>query len=334
MTIHVVLLGFGTVGQGVYQTIRTHQRELKELLGQEVRVEGILVKNDKKPRSISSGVVVTTDYNALLNLPKVDVIVEAIVGREPAFTYVKGALNKGIPVISANKEMVAHKGKQLKKIASYNSVDFSYEAAVAGGIPVIGVIKELLHVNRIYKIEGILNGTSNYILTIMRVKNYSFEKALQLAQDKGFAEADPSNDILGTDAFYKLMILSDLVFGTQPDWETVMLKGIDQLTLDDINVAKDKGQRIKLIATVEKDDNNHLTASVQPIYTSSEHPLYGIEGVDNAVNIKTDLLNDLLLKGPGAGALPTASAIIQDVTLVAMNDNTPQKLSKLTLSGY
>ncbi|RLQ91181.1 homoserine dehydrogenase [Falsibacillus albus] len=316
MTINAVLLGFGTVGQGVYQTIHTHRKELKELLGTDIEIKGVLVKDEHKIRPIDQDILVTSNFSDLLKIPQLDLVIEAIVGCEPAFTYNKAFLQKGIPVVTANKEMVAHKGSELKRISEKNDVSFSYEAAVAGGIPVIGVISRLLHANRINKIEGILNGTSNFILSTMRKEQTSFEETLQRAQEKGYAEADPSNDILGRDSFYKIMILSDLVFGGQPDWEQTECTGIDEVTIENILKAQEVNKRIKLIAAVERDESETIKASVKPVLLDSEHPLYAVEDVDNAVNIQTDLLGNLLLKGPGAGGLPTASAILQDVALL------------------
>lgn len=315
-TINVVLLGFGTVGEGVYQIIKSRHDQYKEHLGLDINVKGVLVKNEQKVRHIDQDVKVTSYFSELLNMDDIDVVIEAIVGFEPGFSYLKQVLARGIPVISANKELIAHKGKQLKQLAQYNDTEIYFEASVGGGIPVIGVINNLLHVNDIRKIEGILNGTSNFILTTMRETGCSFDEALQIAQDKGYAEADPSNDVLGWDAFYKLMVLSELVYGKQPVWDHVKRMGIDQVTLEDIQEADQRNERIKLIASLEKNEDGGLSASLHPISVDSLHPLYGVEGVDNAININTDLLGDLMLKGAGAGALPTASAILEDLTLL------------------
>ena len=316
MPINVVLLGFGTVGESVYRTLKSHQDELREIIGCDIHVKGVLVKDDQKIRKIDQGVLVTTSFEELSQLPNIDVAIEAIVGVEPAYTYAKVFLNKGIPVLTANKEMAAHKGAQLKKISEYSGVEFLFEATVGGGIPIIGVLKHLLHANRISKIEGILNGTSNFILSTMRNEHASFQEALELAQAKGYAEADPSNDILGRDSFYKIMILSELVFGFQPDWKKIKCEGINAITSQQITEAGSGNGRIKLIAVVEKDSKGHISASVKPVTVKDDHPLYNVEGVDNAVLIHTDLLGELLLKGPGAGGLPTASAILEDLTVL------------------
>ncbi|RDI37914.1 homoserine dehydrogenase [Falsibacillus pallidus] len=314
MPINVVLLGFGTVGESVYRTIASHQDGLRNILGTDIVVKGVLVKDARKSRNIASDVLVTTDFKKLLELPNIHAAIEAIVGVEPAFTYGKQFLNAGIPVITANKEMAAHKGGKLRKEAEANGTEFHFEAAVAGGIPIIAVLKQLLHANRISKIEGILNGTSNFILSTMREEGISFAEALERAQRNGYAEADPSNDILGKDSFYKLMILSELVFGKQPEWDEVDCTGINELVLNDLEEAGAGGKRIKLVASIGKDENGNLTAAVEPHSLDENHPLYHVEGVDNGIVVHTDLLGRLFLQGPGAGGPPTASAILEDLT--------------------
>lgn len=313
MTINVALLGFGTVGQGVYDTIRTHQEALYQALGDEVRVVEILIKNVDKVRRIHQGVHVTTRFQEVFSNHRIDVVIEAIVGCEPTFDYLMKTLEKGIPVVTANKELMAKKGALLKNIAKENQTTLDFEASVAGGIPILRVINDCLRINQIEKVEAILNGTSNYILTSMREDDLLFETALANAQKLGYAEADPANDILGWDAFYKTMILSDLVFGQQPDWHDAYRVGIEAVTKEEIQHALNSGEKIKLIASLSRGADNHIHAGVKPTRIGRDHPLYGIEGVDNAIRIKTDLTNDLVLSGPGAGALPTASAILGDV---------------------
>ncbi|WP_433746656.1 homoserine dehydrogenase [Falsibacillus pallidus] len=314
MPINVVLLGFGTVGESVYRTIASHQDGLRKILGTEIVVKGVLVKDARKPRNIASDVLVTTDFKKLLELPKIDAAIEAIVGVEPAYTYGVKFLNAGIPVITANKEMAAHKGEKLRREADANGTEFHFEAAVAGGIPIIAVLNQLLHANRVSKIEGILNGTSNFILSTMRGEGISFDEALKRAQRNGYAEADPSNDILGKDSFYKLMIISELVFGKQPEWKKVECTGINELSIKDFEEASAGGQRIKLVASIGKDEDGNITAAVEPQSLNETHPLYHVEGVDNGIVVHTDLLGRLFLQGPGAGGLPTASAILEDLT--------------------
>lgn len=242
-------------------------------------------------------------------------VCEAIVGTEPAATYLKKSLQAGKHIITANKEMFALHGKELKELAEASGCQIGYEATTGGGIPIIQTISQLLKVNHIHKVSAILNGTSNYILSEMRNKGLSFDEALSQAQALGYAEADPVNDIEGFDSFYKLMILSDLIFNEQPDWNAVKRVGMTNVTADDINKLNADNKRIKLVATLERIKGN-LHAKVEPVSLSKTHPLFAVEGVDNAIAIETDLLGQLTLTGPGAGALPTASAMLEDMDTI------------------
>lgn len=314
-SIKVALLGLGTVGQGVYETIQTHQEKLFEVTGKSVEVVGVLVKDAQKNRMIDPNVIVTTNVEELLAIEKLDVVFEAIVGIEPANTYIRRFIEKGCHIVSANKELLAHKGKELTQLAYDNRCFLTFEAAVAGGIPVLRTILQLLQVNGITKLEGILNGTSNYILTNMRKQKTDFHDVLKEAQSLGYAEADPSNDIHGTDAFYKLMILSDLIFEKQPSWENVKKIGIQHVAQNDLSVGEELGLRLKLIASLQKEVNG-INAYVRPVFVHEDHPLYNVEGVNNGIVVETDLVGTLLLQGPGAGAKATASAMIEDFVYI------------------
>ncbi|RNF40147.1 homoserine dehydrogenase [Planococcus salinus] len=313
--VNAAILGFGTVGEGVYRTIQSHQEELEAALGKPVKVVAVLVKNEHKSREIETDVLVTTEIEEIFNLPDLHVIFEAIVDKEPSFTYLKQAIAKGCHVITANKEMFCYHGQELLDLAQKQRVGVGYEASVAGGIPIIQTLQQLLNINNVTAIQGILNGTSNFILTEMREQKQSFEAALALAQQKGYAEADPGNDIYGCDAFYKLMILSGLVFGEQPDLKSVKINGITGITLEQIELADQWGLRFKHLASIEK-KQERLHASVTPVLVSQSHPLYHVEGVDNAVNVTGDLVGDITLQGPGAGMYPTASAMVEDLVHV------------------
>ncbi|CAM3852182.1 homoserine dehydrogenase [Mesobacillus zeae] len=317
-TIKIALLGFGTVGQGVYHTIRTHQRELASILGKKVEVAAVLIKNKERDRGIEDGILVTDNFEDILAINGLDVIVEAIVGREPAFSYLQKAIYRGCHVITANKEMFAAHGTELKKLAGIHGVTIGFEATVAGGVPVIQTVLQLLNVNRIKKIEGILNGTSNYILSEMRTAGKSFEEALIAAQEKGYAEADPTNDVEGYDAFYKLMILSEIAFGGKPDWDDVPREGISSITGEQIKQAEKLGLRFKLIASIQR-AGGKITGSVRPTLVSESHPLFNIEGVENSVSIEADIVGRITLQGPGAGMYPTASAVIEDLIHSLLN---------------
>lgn len=311
-SIKVAILGFGTVGEGVYKTIETHQQELEAVLGKKVEVAAILIKNKEKDRGIHPGILVTDDFEEIIELSQLDVVVEAIVGNEPAYTYLQRAIKKGCHVITANKEMFANHGTALKELAAQHDVSVGFEATVAGGVPVIQTIQQLLNINRIKKVEGILNGTSNYILSEMRANGQSFSDALKAAQEKGYAEADPTNDVEGYDAFYKLMILSEIAFGGKPERETVPREGITAITGEQIKEAEKLGLRFKLIASI-KLSGGKIIGSVRPTLVSKSHPLYPIEGVENSVSIEADIVGRITLQGPGAGMLPTASAVIEDL---------------------
>lgn len=310
--VKIGLIGYGTVGSAVGRTIRSHQENLQTIFGKEVQVAGVLVRDKQKYAGQVSDTLLTDEAAELFAIEKLDVIIEASVGIEPAFSYLSEAIHRGCHIITANKELIASRGAELKRLAKQKGVRLEYEAAVAGGVPVIGTLKQLLHINRVVKVEAILNGTSNFILTEMADKGLIFEDALRLAQEAGFAEADPANDVDGWDAFYKLMVLSDLLFEAQPDWEKVTRRGIRSVSAQDIQEAAGRGWKIKHVATLEN-AGGEVTASVEPVILSADHPLYSVDGVDNAVCIEGDLVGKLKLQGPGAGALPTASAIVEDL---------------------
>ncbi|WP_349410080.1 homoserine dehydrogenase [Pseudalkalibacillus sp. SCS-8] len=310
--LKVALLGFGTVGSGVYEIIQSQQQRLNEILGRKVEVVAVLIQDEKKQRTIGDKVLVTSDIQRILQFPDLDVVIEAIVGVEPGYSYLKQVLEKGCHVVTANKELFAHKGAELKALATANQVTVSFEASVAGGIPIIGTLNQLLQGNQITKIEAILNGTSNYILSQIRQKEWSFREALSAAQTAGYAEANPSNDVDGHDTFFKIIILAELLFRIKPDWRSIVRKGIRHITSRDIQLAEIFGFRIKHVATLVWNDRN-VHISVEPKVVSSEHPLYEVEGVDNALVLSGDLVGDIKLQGPGAGKFPTASAIIEDL---------------------
>ncbi|CAM3854502.1 hypothetical protein GCM10009865_53300 [Aeromicrobium ponti] len=317
--ISVGLLGFGTVGKGVYETINKHQGRLQAILGKQVKVSAILVKNVDKHDLPDKDVLLTDDFQKIIELPKLDVVIDAIVGKEPGYTYLRQAVTRGCHVITANKEMFAHHGSELKTLAKEHNVSLGFEATVGGGIPIIQTLKQLLNANKIERIEGILNGTSNFILTSMREEKLSFETALKIAQEKGYAEADPENDIEGYDAFYKAVVLSELVFGKTPEWEKSTRKGITDISIEQINIASSLGLRFKHVASLEK-EKNEVRCTVKPVLVGESHPLYRVEGVQNAVSIDADIVGNISLQGPGAGMFPTASAIVEDLIHLGTND--------------
>ncbi|WP_051353242.1 homoserine dehydrogenase [Thalassobacillus devorans] len=316
--IKAALLGYGTVGQGIHEVLHEHQERFRTLLGKEVEIVAILVQNPSKYRDLPENIVVTKDFEKIITIPELDVVFEAIVGEEPALSYLTHALEKSIHVITANKMMFAKHANSLLEKARENHVKIGFEATTAGGTPVIRTIEQLLQVNQVEKIEAILNGTSNYILTAMSERSIDFETALAEAKEKGYAEADPANDIDGTDAFNKLMILSQLIFNEQPVWNKVEKTGIQDITSTAIQTAQENNEKYKHIAVIGK-EGDQLKAEVSPLLLSSSHPLYNIDGVDNAIAITSNIVGTITLIGPGAGKLPTASAMVEDLVDIFQN---------------
>ncbi|WP_175615629.1 homoserine dehydrogenase [Piscibacillus halophilus] len=311
-SIKVALLGFGTVGSGVYEVIESRQNQLRQLVGHPIEVVAVLVDDISKERKMGSHVFVTDDFQEILALPDLDVVVEAIVGVEPGYTYLSHAIDQGLHVVTANKELFAHKGFELQKRAKDQGVELKFEATVAGGVPIIGALTKLLQVNQVLKIEAILNGTSNYILTKMREEQISLEKALTEAQALGFAEANPTNDIEGYDALYKIMILTELLTGRKVNQNYVRCAGISTISTDDINQANLRHERIKHVGVIEI-SGEKVFSEVSLLTVSESHKLYSVEGVDNAVLVTGDLIGELVFQGPGAGKYPTASVMVEDL---------------------
>jgi homoserine dehydrogenase len=312
-SIKVAILGFGTVGEGVYRILQEKREEIKQSTGFTVDVVSILVKDKAKRRMPIQGTKFTDDIQEILNNPEIDVVFEAIVGEEPAYTFLSDAIEKGCHIVTANKKMFAKHGPALLKHAGFRNVQVGFEATTAGGVPIIRTVSNLIAGDRIKRIQGILNGTSNFILTKMRDEESSFKEALLHAKQKGYAEADPTDDVNGTDAFRKLMILSSLAFGKQPDWEDVPVVGIDHLESEDIVDATEGGFRYRHVADIWRDEKGKLQATVGPVLIGANHPLFSIDGVDNAVIVYTEYLGQLTLVGPGAGMYPTGSAMVADL---------------------
>ncbi|GGE67017.1 homoserine dehydrogenase [Priestia taiwanensis] len=324
--VKVALLGFGTIGYGVYTNITNEQNTIQNVVKQTVKITGALIRDPHKERSIAKDILLTTDFHELLAKEKPDVVIEAMGGIEPTLTYIKDALNAGCHVISANKDLIARHGKDIEEIAKANNVFFAYEASVGGGIPLIRTIKELLQFNHIEQIEAILNGTSNFILSYMRSEKASFEDALEIAKAKGYAEPDPTNDVEGYDPFYKAMVLSNLMYGAQPHWEDVFVEGISKVKTDELLLAETLGFRLKQFVSI----NDALQVSVGLHFVDNTHPLYGVEGVDNAIRFKAKTLGFLTLQGPGAGANATSSAIIEDLVSFYTKEKVVPEVPKQT----
>lgn len=292
----IAILGFGTIGSGVYEIARANGIEVKKIL--DIRDIGMDI--------------VTRDFNDIVNDVEIDVVVETMGGVHPAYDYAKAALESGKHVVTSNKALVAACGEELKSLAESGNLKFLFEAAVGGGIPIIRTINECLACDEITEIRGILNGTTNYILTQMDITGVSFEEALKDAQKLGYAEADPSADVDGWDTCRKIVILGWLISGKMLDFEKVPTTGITKITKEDINCAKASGKTIKLVGTVRK-DGGELIAKVEPEIIDSTDELYSVSDVFNAVVVKSKYLGTSMYYGPGAGKLPTATAVVADI---------------------
>ncbi|MBM7665501.1 homoserine dehydrogenase [Solibacillus kalamii] len=311
-TIKAAILGFGTVGQGIYHILNEKRQELREKLGVELEVAKILVTDASRERVPGTKHLMTESMDDVLAENNLQVVFEAIVNEEPAFTYLKRAVEAKCHVVTANKVMLAKRGEELEALAKVNGVFVGFEATVAGGVPIIKTMKNILLVNEVSCVQGILNGTTNYILTKMRAEGWSFEQALREAQQLGYAEADPFNDVSGQDAFKKLMILSSLAFGEQPNWADVEVIGIDTISSEQVAEATAQGLRYRHVAEVEKLEDGTIHAKVAPLLVNNEHPLYPVDDVFNAVTMETNYIGTLSVIGPGAGMYPTASVMVED----------------------
>lgn len=310
--VQIGVLGLGTVGTGVVELIELNQDSIAQRLGDNIRVKKIFVKNPNKRRPDIAAGKITYNVEDILNDPEISIVAELMGGEEPALTYIKKALSNGKHVVTANKEIIAIHGKELFELAASNNVKLLFEASVAGGIPIIQPMKKCLIANKISKIMGILNGTTNYILSQMTEKNKNFEAALKEAQDEGYAESNPEADIKGYDAARKLAILSSIAFNTRITPEYIHTEGIDSLELADIEYAKELGYSIKLVA-VGKRHEDEVEVFVSPMLLKEIHPLAGIRGAFNAVLIEGNAVGQVMFYGPGAGKMPTASAVVADI---------------------
>ena len=312
----IAVLGYGTVGSGVYEVIKRNGAIVNKNAGEEVEIKYVLDLRDFPGDPVEK--ILVHDYDVILNDEEVSVVVEVMGGVEPAYTFVKNALLKGKSVCTSNKALVAAKGPELIKIARDKNINFFFEASVGGGIPIIRSLNQCLTADDIEEISGILNGTTNYMLTRMADEGWEFEEALKTAQDLGYAERNPEADIDGWDACRKIAILTSLYTGRNTDYEKVYTEGITKISAKDIRYAKELGFKIKLIAESQKTDAG-LVAMVAPIMLKKSHPLYNVEDVLNAVYVRGNVLGPAMFFGSGAGKLPTASAVVSDVIAAVKN---------------
>ncbi len=307
--IHTAIMGFGTVGSGVAKVIENNAGEIRKKLGEVLNVKTVLVR---RFRDCPYRARMTDDFRDIEQDPEIQVVVETIGGVEPAYEYTKRALLAGKHVVTANKQLVAERGCELLELARERRVHYLFEASVGGGIPILHPLTECMSANHIEEIYGILNGTSNYILTRMVRSGASFDGALAEAQRHGYAEADPTADVDGLDAGRKICILADLAFGHQVNPSAVPMEGIRGITLRDVNIARRGGYRIKLLGRAVRLPNGH-TAYVAPHLIPETLPVANVEDVFNAIIVRGNATGEVMFYGRGAGELPTASACVADV---------------------
>ena len=308
--IKIGLIGLGTVGTGVFKTLKPFEN---------IEITKIAVKNINKPRNIENldNSILTTDCYEVVNDPKIDIVCELIGGVEPAFSLIKKAIENGKHIVTANKELLAKHGEELFNFAEKHNKVVLYEAAIAGGIPLIMPIKTILAGNKINKIEAILNGTTNYILTKMDVQGASYADVLKEAQELGYAETDPTGDVEGFDAAYKITTLATIAFKKRIKLENVYREGITKIRAQDMLAANDLGYKIKLIASAKIDENGNADVRVHPMLISKNSTLAHIDYVTNAVSLSGHPVGSITLSGPGAGEFPTASSVIGDILAIA-----------------
>ena len=315
--LRIGIIGFGTVGKGVYQILKG-EKETHPILKQ-IEIVGIVVKNISKKRDVKmDNNLLINDPNKLINDPTIDVIVEVMGGTDIAKNIILKSLKNGKSVVTANKAIMARYGEEIHKVALENRAYILFEAAVCGGIPIIEPLKRSLKSNQIIKMAGIINGTTNFILSKMSTEKADFKESLDLAQKLGYAELDPSADVEGQDAADKISILSELAFGGKIDRNKIDTEGINKIDLKDIEYADKLGFEIKLLAVSERNlDNNNdslpLNIWVGPTLIPKSHPLATIEGVNNAILVEGDPIGEIMLYGPGAGSGPTASSVVSDI---------------------
>ena len=308
--IQIAVLGYGTVGSGVVEVINTNHESINKRAGDEINIKYVLDLRDFPGDPVQNMIV--HDFEEIKNDPDVQIVVETMGGVHPAYEFVKASLESGKSVSTSNKALVAAYGPELLEIAQEHNVNFLFEASVGGGIPIIRPLKISLAPDEILEISGILNGTTNYILTEMTNNGSAFDTVLKDAQEKGYAEKDPTADVEGYDACRKIAILTSLAYGKQLDFEDIYTEGITKITDRDICYAKKIGAKVKIFGSSKK-VGDKVSAMVAPKLITSEHPLYSVDGVFNAILVKGNMVGDVMFYGQGAGKLATASAVVSDV---------------------
>ena len=308
--VNIAVMGYGTVGSGVVEVLNLNHSVITQRAGDAINVKYVLDLIDFPGDPIQEKII--HDFETIVNDPEIRIVVEVMGGIEPAYTFVKRCLEAGKSVATSNKALVAKHGAELLSIARERNINFLFEASVGGGIPIIRALNSSMTADVIEEITGILNGTTNYMLTKMFYEGADYDEVLKEAQDKGYAERNPEADVEGYDACRKIAILSSLISGQQVDFEDIYTEGITKVSRKDMMYAKKMGMTIKLLAS-SKRHGNHLHAIVSPALLGKEHPLYNVDDVFNAVFVRGNVLGDAMFYGSGAGKLPTASAVVADV---------------------
>ena len=314
--ISVALLGFGNIGSGTAEVLTENRAQIERYVGCPIKIKYILDRRDFPSSPWRDRII--RDFSIILNDPEIKIVAEMLGGSHPAYEYTKAALMAGKHVVTPNKEVVSRFGSELLDIAAKNGVRYLFEGSVGGGIPIIRPLMSDLAANGIISVSGILNGTTNYILTRMERDKIQYSKALGEAQALGYAEANPADDVNGTDAARKVVILAALAFGKLVDPDSIHTEGITGITQDDIKTAEALGCAIKLVAHTELVDGR-VFAMVAPRFVGEDNPLFGVNDVFNGILVAGDLIGRVMFYGPGAGRLPTASAVVSDIADIAFN---------------
>lgn len=308
--VNIAVMGYGTVGSGVVEVINTNGARINQRIGDELNIKYVLDLRDFPGDPVQEKIV--HDFEVIVQDPEIQIVVEVMGGIEPAYTFVKRCLLAGKSVATSNKALVAKYGAELLSIAREQNINFLFEASVGGGIPIIRPLNSSMTADEIEEITGILNGTTNYMMTKMFYEGSDYDAVLKEAQEKGYAERNPEADVEGHDACRKIAILSSLISGQQVDFEDIYTEGITKITKEDMMYAKAMRMTIKLLAS-SKRQGDHLQAMVAPYLLKQEHPLYSVNDVFNAIFVHGNVLGDAMFYGSGAGKLPTASAVVADV---------------------
>ncbi|EEU30186.1 homoserine dehydrogenase [Limosilactobacillus coleohominis 101-4-CHN] len=317
-TIQIGMLGLGTVGSGVLQMIQHNEDKVVNVTGRQLNVKRVLVNHPERHQDVAENIELTTSVEDVINDDEIQIVLELIGGIHPAKEYIEAALRNHKNVVTANKDLLATYGPELVKLAHDHHCDLMYEASVAGGIPILRTITNSFAADKITEVKGIVNGTTNYILTQMSQQGWSYDQALKAAQQLGFAEADPTNDVTGKDAAYKMVILSQFAFGTQLAVDDFAVTGIDHLNGFDVQQAGKFGYVIKLVGIAQVIDDG-VFVEVAPTLVPADHPLATINNEYNAVMVTGEAVGDTLFYGPGAGGLPTANSVLSDIISVTKN---------------